>query len=385
MRRGHETWLHVLVVVALVMGLAFPMLGWNWLPVAFPATGVLFAAGGAACAAGLDRADGAWAFLRQAGLRLLLPFWLFAAVVVPFMVDHGWRADAYLGSAPLTWDTGWLWLLPLADPPVSTDGLEWTPGLSFTRTFLWLVLLSPALVWLFRRWPLRLSAISVVTLVLVGTGLISLEGRAYDQVVPLCLWSCCWLLGVAWTDRSLHRAPLVRTLAVGGALTAAGAWWAVLLQRRAEGDLYDSPLATLLFSAGAVLLLLRAGSVLPRVDGLSRTWPVTAFLPGRMITVTLWTPVAVVLAPVVLARTPLASLDVPGAQGTLLEFATAVVLLLLAAAVPGALEGGRLPRFRRRRPEDRRYAVQGNVVSQPAAAEPVTAQAEPVVPGPAGS
>ena len=271
MRRGHETWLHVLVVVALVMGLAFAMLGWNWLPVAFPATGVLFAAGGAACAAGLDRADGAWAFLRQAGLRLLLPFWLFAAVVVPFMVDHGWRADADLGSAPLTWDTGWLWLLPLADPPVSTDGLEWTPGLSFARTFLWLVLLSPALVWLFRRWPLRLSAIPVVTLALVGTGLISLEGRAYDQVVPICLWSCCWLLGVAWTDRSVHRAPLVRTLAVGGALTAAGVWWAVLLQQRAEGDLYDSPLATLLFSTGAVLLLLRAGSALPRVDGLSRT------------------------------------------------------------------------------------------------------------------
>src|SRR5688500_9375643 len=115
MRRENETWLHALVVVALAMALAFAAFGWNWLPLAFPARGMLFAAGGAACAAVLDRADDAWAFLRRAGLRLLLPFWLFAAVLVPVMLDRGWRADADLGSAPLTWDTGWLWVLPLAD------------------------------------------------------------------------------------------------------------------------------------------------------------------------------------------------------------------------------------------------------------------------------
>jgi hypothetical protein len=365
MRRPRTTWLHVLVVVALGMTLAFAAFGSTWLPIAFPAAGILFAGGGAASAVALDRAGSARAFLLREGLRLLLPFWLFAGVLVPVMRDRGWDADENLGSAPLTWDTGWLWVLPLADPPVSTEGLAWAPGLWFVRTFLWLVLLSPALVWLFRRWPVRLCLVAVGTLVLMTAGLVNVDARADGQAAALCVWSCCWLLGVAWSDGTLVRAPLLPTLAGGAALTGAGVWWALDLQQRPNGDLYDSGLAALLFRAGAVLVLLRAGSTVAGGDRLRRTRAALAFLPRRMITVFLWTPLAVVLTPLVLARTPLAPLDVPGPQGALLEYVTAVVLLVLMAALPGTLEAWPSRWFRRRRG----YVLRDNVVAEDAARE----------------
>lgn len=368
MRRRCATRLHFLVVVALGMTLAFAAFGSAWLPVAFPATGVLFAAGGAASAVALDRAGSARAFLARVGLRVLLPFWLFAAVLVPLMWDRGWAADENLGSAPLTWDTGWRWVLPLADPPVSTEGLAWAPGLWFVRTFLWLVLLSPAVVWLFRRWPVRMAVVPGVTLVLITAGLINLDARADGAATALCVWSCCWLLGVAWSDGTLHRMPLLPTLAGGAALAGAGVWWALDLQQRPQGDLYDSGLATLLFSSGAVLVLLRAGSTFARGDRLRRARAALAFLPRRMITVYLWTPMAVVLAPEVLARTPLASLNVPDPQGELLGYATSVVLLLLAAALLGTLEAWPATWSRRSR-HVRRHVLQDNIVAEDAVQE----------------
>lgn len=372
MSRAREGWLHLLVVLALVLLVTFAAVGRSWLPLVFPTTGVLFAAGAAACAVALDRAERARTFLLRALLRVLLPFWAFAAVAVPVMADRGWRADPDLGADPLTWATGWRWVLPLTDPPVSVAGLDWMPWLWLVRTFLWLVLLTPALLWLFRRWPLRVAAVPVVVLLVVTVGLTDLFGRSYDAVVTVCVYYCCWLLGFAYADGTLLRLPPVRTVAAGAVLIAAGAWWALTAQRGLDAeDLYDVPWATLLFSVGGLLVLLRAQPAFAWVAGGRRWGAVLAFLPRRMLTVVLWADVAVLLAPTVLAETPLAGQNTPDVGGDLLRYAAAWVLLLGAAILLGWLEAwpaGRRGFLRRRRPAGRRYVLTDNVAAEDARA-----------------
>lgn len=366
MTPSREGWLHALVLVALLLVVLRSSAGAAWLPLAFPAVGVLLAAVAASCAGILDRAGSSLPYLARAGLRVLVPFWLFAAVVVPVARERGWAADEDLGSAPLDRDSGWLWVLPLAEPPVSTEALAWTTGLWLVRTVVWLVLLTPVLLWLFRRWPVRICLVPVGVLALVVLGLTNLTGEGYDLAVDLCTWTICWLLGFGYADGTLARLPLLPTLAGGALLTAAGVAWA--LQARTE-DLYDEPVAALLISTGAVLLLLRAEPSLGSPFAGRRARAVVGFLPRRLVTVFLWAELAVTVTPWVLARTPLAPFHTADARGAVLQFATAVVLLAATAALLGWVE---VLATRSRR---RTYVLTGNVVVSPST---------PAAPPPAG-
>jgi hypothetical protein len=367
MNRHRDRYLHVLCLVALVHLTAVHAFGQLWLPLLVPSFGVLLALTGALAAAAVDQAASARVFLRQRVWRLLLPFWAFGAAAVTAMLALGWRADEQAGAEPLTWGTAWFWLMPLADPPASVQGSEWVGLTSFVGTSLWLLVLSPALLWLFRRWPLRLMSVPIVTLLLMGIGLVSLTGRTYDVVGQLCAYLCCWLLGFARHDGTLRRLPLARTVVLGVALMAAGAGFAVWQQNQyGSWNITDIPLAAGLHSLGGVLLLLRFD---PRCGWLDRVPPLRAlaeFLSRRVVTAVLWANVAIATAAFVLARTPLARFDAGGPAGTLLFYGTACTLLLVAV-----LALGRLEEIPVRRP---RVVLQDNVAVEPA---------QPSVPEPA--
>ncbi len=129
----------------------------------------------------------------------------------------------------------------------------------FVRAVLWFLLLTPALLWMSRRWPLRLAVVPVVAMMLISVGLLNLYGRVHDVVVTLCAFACCWLLGLAYADGRLAHLRLLPTLVVGAAAVGAGLWcWRVQAEQYGADDVADVPLATLLLSAGAVLVLFRA-------------------------------------------------------------------------------------------------------------------------------
>jgi hypothetical protein len=178
------------------------------------------------------------------------------------------------------------------------------------------------------------------------------------------------MLGFAHHDGKLLRLPLGWTLLGGVTLVAAGLWISV-----ADHGLYDwyideNPLAALLYSSGAVLVLLRLYTGmdwLARVPALDNLF---ALISSRAMTIYLWSAFAYFLAPFVIERTPLAEWYVPGLQGYALEYATMWALLLVAVLVVGWVEDVGAARRPRLLPWSRVAPVQ--VFSeQPVAATPV--------------
>jgi hypothetical protein len=358
MTPARERWLRLVMAFALAVLVVDRLTDWTW-PALVPVTGLLLAGAAGLLAArapsspagdGRERSGPA---VRGELLRLLVPFWLFAAFSVTLLVSSDrFRVDP---------GTVWLWAFPLAEPPVPRSALEWAGSLEVVVAWLWFVLLSPPLLWLARRWPLRLMSVPVLVLLPISVGLATGDGRVHDVLVTLCTFACCWVLGFVYADGRLTRMPVAAALVVGGAAIGAGFWVAgVQREEYAAAEPADIPLAGLLLGVGVVLLLLRAqpaGAVLRHLPPVNA---VLRFLTDRTLTVVLWTGPVVAAAPLVVA-----AYEPPAWVGP----ATPWLLLLGVVLTLGWAERlGALARRRRRAPT-REYVFEGNVVADPARAD----------------
>jgi peptidoglycan/LPS O-acetylase OafA/YrhL len=334
-----DRYIDVLRAAALIRVVTFHAFGWAWLPLIFPSMGIMFALAGVLVAGSLDRAGSMRAFYSKRLRRLLLPLWMFGVVMLGVMSVLGWHVSEEDGSTALTWDTAWLWVLPLADPPASSQGYLWVLPLWYIRTYLWLVLLSPPLLWLFRRWPLRVMGVPVVALVLMTAGLVMVEGRAADVALQLCVYAGCWLLGFAHHDGLLRHLPVRRVLAGGVFLMAIGGWYAWSHQQQYGATSIDNiPVANMLYSLGAVLLLLR---IRPQLGWLHRVRALDGFVnlfSSRAMTIYLWGNFAIGMAPFVVDRLGLARYDTGEMVGAWLRYAAAWALILVAVLLVGWVE-----------------------------------------------
>jgi hypothetical protein len=356
MSRRESAYVKSLVVVALAAVLTAAAFPRPWLTLVYPAAGVLFAAGGAAAASRLDAVRTSRGYVLRAALALLVPFWLFGAAVVTAMLVTGWSWDAEDGTAPLTWSTAWLWLLPLADPPVSSGGSGLAGAVWFVRVYLWLVVLTPPLLWLSRRWPLRVMAVPLTAMALVTVGIANPLGRTADVVLGLSAYTGCWLLGFAHRDGRLRRVPAAAALGAGAVLAAAGITVALWQQpHHGSYSLDVNPAAAMLYSLGGVLLLLRVDPWTRGLDRLRWLDPALSLFHSRTLTAFLWVNVVIALTPPLLAASPLAGFHTATPRGALLAYTATWVLLLATLVVLGWVEdlgAGRRPRLlplRRRR------------------------------------
>src|SRR5690349_5588612 len=144
--RTRNQYLDLLRAVATVRVVLYHSTGWAALSIVFPAMSVMFALGGSLMAASLDRYG---PFAVEKRLHRLLPsLWVLVAIAVPAMLAAG-----------LVWDwTVLLWAFPLQDPPATGFWLEGLAAMWYLRDFLWLVLLSPLALPIFRRFPVATIA-----------------------------------------------------------------------------------------------------------------------------------------------------------------------------------------------------------------------------------
>ncbi|WP_337061975.1 acyltransferase family protein [Kineococcus sp. G2] len=333
---GRDRYIDSLRVVALARVVAYHVVGGAWLPVLFPSMGVMFALGGALMASSLDRAAPVHRHvLRRRLRRLLPPLWLYGALVVPVMLLQGWSVDtaAYRGS-PLTWSTAFFWVVPLSDPPGSQWGEDWVLPLWYIRTYLWLVLLSPALLWAFRRWPLRTASVPLGLLGAYAAGLWSNTGRVSEAVLSFATFGACWVAGFAHHDGLLRRVPW-RVVAPFALLVAAGGI-GYALHHAAPGpggwNIDDIPVADGLYCLGFVLLLLRA---YPDFSWMARHRWLDAFVGAvnsRAVTIYLWGNLAIWLAGHATGMTPFTA-TVSGLRGWGEVQLLLITAVLLTAAV----------------------------------------------------
>ena len=310
-------YLDLLRAAAVVRVVLYHVTGWSALTIVFPAMSVMFALGGSMMAASLDR-SGPLAVEQR--LRRLLPsVWVLSAIAVPAMTAGG-----------LAWD--WrllLWFFPLQDPPAA--GL-WTEALSATwylRDFLWLVLLSPVLLPVFRRFPWPTVAVPYAAL-----AVLTVTGWTPPPVLrDLALYGGAWLLGFAHHDGLLRHRRLPWVAALLAVLAAA---WVGTHPGPRGFDLNDIPLGNALWAAAFILVLLRfTPDVRPR--------RLVTVLNARALTVYLWhVPVIVVIT----HAGEDAGWPVRGAWGIgwrLVVVAALVALVVLAAGWVEDVAAGRRP------------------------------------------
>ncbi|MGC1211787.1 MAG: glycosyltransferase [Micromonospora sp.] len=275
---GRDRWFDALRALALGRVIAYHMFGAAWLSFVFPAMGVMFALGGSLMAQSLRRTPRRAVASR---LRRLLPaFWALGAVLLPLMLWHGW-------SDRPAWPALLAWLVPVVQPPGNAWAADVTGVLWYLVAYLWLVVLSPALLALYRRWPLPSLLFPLAAVVLLQTATPPVGAPVEAVLTDLATFGACWVVGFAHRDGRLRRLSLSSLLALAALCLGVGAAW-VASHPVARLDLNDIPVAQAFWSLGFVLLLLRAA---PPMGWLARVRPldrlVTA-LNSRALTIYLW-------------------------------------------------------------------------------------------------
>ncbi|MFG2042497.1 acyltransferase [Dactylosporangium sp. NPDC048998] len=334
---GRDRYLDALRAIAVVRVVTYHMFAIPWLSWAFPAMGVMFALGGSLMAASIQRS--AARAVRSRIRRLLPALWAMGLIVVPAMFWHGWTAADDNGR-----DLGALvfWVVPLAQPPGNAWAANVTVVLWYLVTYLWLVLLSPAAWWLFRRQPFLtvLVPLALLALLKLGPSLgvtqldpFALNGSAAAVMLHVATYGACWCTGFAHRTGALRRMRLPVLLTAAVACIAAGAAWALIHHGDTGAtDLNSIPPAQALYSLGVVLLVLRAA---PAMSWLRRARPLDAFvtlLNARTVTVYLWHNVAIAVCFTIGDRLQ------AWRAGQFGYFAVALVLIALVVAALGWVE-----------------------------------------------
>lgn len=315
-------YLDLLRAVATVRVVIYHITGWSAFTVVLPAMSVMFALAGSLMAASLDRA-GVWAVERR--IRRLLPsLWAIAVIAVAAMIATGTST----ANPRLL-----LWGFPI-DTPEATGW--WVQGLSHTwylRDFLWMVLLSPLVLPIYRRFP-----VTTILTPYVALAVITVAGATVPPVAQgLALYGGAWLLGFAHHDGHLERVGRRWLLAIAAVLAVSAFGWTVTHPGPRGWDLNDIPLGNALWSAAFILVAL--GCVRPMI----RENRVLTVLNARALTIYLWH------VPVVVAVTQWGErhgLPTAGWVGVSWRIVTVAVLLAVLIAAFGWIEdvaAGRRP------------------------------------------
>jgi hypothetical protein len=157
-------------------------------------------------------------------------------------------------------------------------------------TYLWLVLLSPILLRLYRRARLAAIVAPVAVLLVLSVHPVWPANPNYQEVATSILtYAACWTLGFAHRDGSLRRIPGLLVTVLGAALVTAGLAWS--WQHPDAGGIKEIPVAYAIYNAGFVLVLLRWSPVIRR--SFADNW--IALINARAVTIYLWNNVAIAL------------------------------------------------------------------------------------------
>lgn len=217
----HNQFLDLVRTVAIIRVLAWHTYGFAWLSYLIASMPAMFFVAGSLMAHSLERSSVRKVFYARFR-RLLIPLWAFGLVMLSGMVLHS-ATQTELGL-PVRWEQVPWWVFPLWDPQGSDWGITFWAVLWYMRCLTWLILLSPILLWLFKRLSIVLIGVPLGAL-----AIFEMRSRAGDpvpwQFEDLALFGIFWLLGFSYNAGHFAemstRMRAVATVAFAG---AAAAW-----------------------------------------------------------------------------------------------------------------------------------------------------------------
>ncbi|MFI1988827.1 acyltransferase [Actinoplanes sp. NPDC020271] len=282
-------YLDLLRAAAILRVIVYHLFGWSWLSIVMPAMGVMFALAGSLTAASLEKRPAAGVVTSRLR-RLLPPLWLLGLLAVPVMIAFGWAHEED-GEHPFTWWKLAFWILPLGDPPGSELGVDsWEP-LWYIRAYVWFIIASPVLWFLWKRmgpacWLLVLAPF-------VAIMMLDRSGFELPETADVVMWdfvtyAACWITGFAHRDGRLRRLAPATVVFLTVALAGVALWYQRGHQGEDAWDLNDVSESQSLYSLAFVLLFLRwqpSMAWLGRMPVLDRA---VTLLNARAVTVYLW-------------------------------------------------------------------------------------------------
>ncbi|MBU2664247.1 acyltransferase [Actinoplanes bogorensis] len=324
-------YLDLLRAAAIVRVIVYHLFGWPWLSIVLPAMGIMFALAGSLTAASLDR-RGAGQVVTSRLRRLLPPLWLLGLIVVPVMLVAGWARETD-GEHPFSLPKLLFWLFPIGDPPGSDKAVDaWEP-LWYIRAYVWFVLLSPVMFWLWRRIGWAAVALPLLMLAVLDVTGITLPDTADAAMWDFVTYGACWIAGFAHHDNRLQEARAWLAYPIALVMAAGGLWYA---HDQGSWDLNDISEAQALWSLAFVVIVLRWQ---PPMTWLARVKPLdkaVTLVNARAVTIYLWHNIAIAAVWPVL--TVVALDDLAGELGAVTDLVAAFALTLVAMVAFGWAE-----------------------------------------------
>lgn len=300
-RKGRSLYFDFLRAIAILRVVANHVGAGPYVGIMFPSMGVMFALAGSLMARSLDKSNGRPEIVIWGRMRRLMPaVWTLAAILVPVMLIMGWDAD---DARPFNEAALIAWVLPLSDPPSNDFFAPMAGVLWYIRTYLWLVLLSPALLAAYRRKPLLTAIVPLAAIPL--SELITFSAWLSDVLSYTGTYATCWIIGFAHHCGHLKKIK-PQLILVGAAITMLAGLYCLQVFPTTEGPDRDmiqaNPLAQGLWCAGYVLILFRwefSFAWIAKIPG--ATWLLTK-INSRAVTIYLWHQGCIMLADQLMAH-----------------------------------------------------------------------------------
>ena len=259
--------------------MTYHTLGFWWLTVIFPAMGLMFALGGSLMASSLDRTG--VSAVRRRLRRILPPVWISGTIAISTMY--------FVGGLPAHWRL-LTWFVPVSDPPTNEWASHWLAMIWYIRSYFWFLVLSPVLLWTFRRWPIPSLLVPftvLVTLVVSGSPLAT-GGTIRD----FFYYAPAWMLGFAHHDGTLQKLPKRLVWFVSSVLAIVGLAMLFSAPGPRGYDLNDAPVSDVLWSTAFLLVALAHA---PRRLALGKADPLVEAVNRRALTIYLWHQAAITI------------------------------------------------------------------------------------------
>jgi peptidoglycan/LPS O-acetylase OafA/YrhL len=197
------------------------------------------------------------------------------------------------------------WIFPLSDPPSNDWAVPIAGILWYIRTYLWLVILTPALWAGFRRWPLLTTLLPLALIPLAPH--VGFSSWMSDVLLQIGTYGSCWMLGFWHATGRLKSARPAIAFPVAAACIGAALTWMHYVPNP-EGHIQSNPVAQVMWCLAFVIVLMRVEPTMAWLEKI-RLARLVDRVNSRAVTIYLWHQVAILTSTAVVARAGLYAYD----------------------------------------------------------------------------